>query len=221
MNTLTAAPLAALIERLFVEDEAASPMSVPALAALPREEHERLMRSKTEYTQLYGRLKDLPLAVSRETGTLLYLLARATGARRIVEFGTSFGLSTLHLAAAVRDNGGGRVIGSEFEPSKADKARAHLVEAGLDDLVEIRAGDALRSLATDLPECIDLVLLDGAKALYSQVLDLLEPHLRPGALIVADNADYCAEYLQRVRAPHGGYLSLPFGEDVELSMRLG
>lgn len=221
MTTLTAAPLAALIERLFFEDEAASPMNVPALAALPREEHERLMRSKTEYTELYGRLKDLPLAVSRETGTLLYLLARATGARRIVEFGTSFGLSTLHLAAAVRDNGGGRVIGSEFEPSKADKARAHLVEAGLDDLVEIRAGDALRSLATDLPERIDLVLLDGAKALYSQVLDLLEPHLRLGALIVADNADYCAEYLQRVRAPQGGYLSLPFGEDVELSMRLG
>ena len=81
MNTLTAAPLAALIERLFVEDETASPMSVPALAALPREEHERLMRSKTEYTELYGRLKDLPLAVSRETGALLYLLARATGAR--------------------------------------------------------------------------------------------------------------------------------------------
>ncbi|QWP77083.1 class I SAM-dependent methyltransferase [Lysobacter sp. K5869] len=221
MSTLTAAPLAELIERLFAEDEATSPSDLPELAAMPREEHERLMRSKTDYAEFYGRLKDMPLAVSRETGVLLYLLARSSGARQIVEFGTSFGISTLHLAAALRDNGGGRLIGSEFEPSKVAKARAYIAQAGFADLVEIRDGDALRTLATDLPERIDLVLLDGAKALYAQVLDLLEPRLRPGALIVADNADYCPEYLQRVRAPRSGYLSVPFGEDVELSMRLG
>jgi len=64
-------------------------------------------------------------------------------------------------------------------------------------------------------------LLDGAKALYPEVLNLLESRLRPGALIVADNADYSPEYLERVRAPASGYLSVPFAEDVELSMRLG
>jgi predicted O-methyltransferase YrrM len=87
------------------------------------QERERRMRSKTEYLDFYGRLKDFPLAVSRETGALLYMLARSSGARTIVEFGTSFAISTLHLAAALRDNGGGRLITSEFEPSKVARAR--------------------------------------------------------------------------------------------------
>ena len=65
--------------------------------------------------------------------------------------------------------------------------------AGLADLVEIRTGDALETLAADLPEVIDLVLLDGAKRLYPKVLSLLEPRLRPGALVVADNADLVAQ----------------------------
>ena len=64
------------------------------------------------------------------------------------------------------------------------------------------------------------MLLDGAKALYPDVLSLVESRLKPGAFIVADNADYCPDYLKRVRAPAGGYMSTAFGEDVELSMRL-
>ena len=76
------------------------------------------MSSKTGYRELYGRLKHLPLPVSRETGALLYMLARSSNARTIVEFGTSFGISTLHLAAALQDNGGGRLITTEFEPPK-------------------------------------------------------------------------------------------------------
>jgi predicted O-methyltransferase YrrM len=76
-----------------------------------------------DYRQYYGLLKDQPLPVSRSTGRLLYMLARSVRARTIVEFGTSFGISTLHLAAALRDNGGGRLIGSEFEPSKIARAR--------------------------------------------------------------------------------------------------
>ncbi len=82
-------------------------------------------------------------------------------------------------------------------------------------------GDALQSLRSGLPESIDLVLLDGAKALYPDVLALLESRLKPGAFIVADNADYSPEYLAYVRAPESGYLSIPFGEDVELSMHIG
>jgi predicted O-methyltransferase YrrM len=148
------------------------------------------------------------------------VLARSIKARSIVEFGTSFGISTLHLAAALRDNGGGHLIGSEFEPSKLAHARENLTAAGLSDLVEIREGDALESLSQDLPATIDLVLLDGAKPLYLKVLALLEPRLHAGSLIVADNADWSPEYLARVRAADGGYLSVPFGADVELSMRL-
>jgi predicted O-methyltransferase YrrM len=221
MTTLTTAPLAPLLDRLFEEADRAWAATSPAVAALPAGERERLMRSKTEYRDLYGRLKDVPLAVSRETGRLLYMLARSARARTIVEFGTSFGISTLHLAAALRDNGGGRLITSEFEPSKVVRARDNLTAGGLIDLVEIREGDALQTLSVDLPETIDLVLLDGAKALYPEILNLLESRLRPGTLVVADNADYCPDYLARVRAPANGYISTPFADDVEMSMRTG
>ena len=160
MTTLNTTPLAPLLDRLF--EEAATAETSAALAEFSPEERTRLMRSKTDYLDFYGRLKDLPLAVSRETGVLLYMLARGCGARTIVEFGTSFGISTLHLAAALRDNGGGRLITSEFEPSKVARARDHLTAGGLIDLVEIRVGDALRTLSVDLPESVDLLLLDGA-----------------------------------------------------------
>ena len=143
MNTLITPPVAPLLDRLFAEDAAASPAKDPSLADL-FQERERLMRSKTGYLDFYGRLKDFPLAVSRATGALLYMLARSAGARTIVEFGTSFGISTLHLAAALRDNGGGRLITSEFEPSKLARARKNLTDAGLIHLVEIREGDAQR-----------------------------------------------------------------------------
>jgi predicted O-methyltransferase YrrM len=221
MNTLIRSPVAPLLDRLFYEASALSPRSNPDMAELSQEELERLMRSKTEYLDFYGRLKDFPLAVSKETGALLYMLARSCRARTVVEFGTSFGISTLHLAAALRDNGGGLLITSEFESSKVAQARDNLKAGGLLDLVEIREGDALRTLGRDLPESIDLVLLDGAKALYPEILSLVESRLRPGALIIADNADYAPEYLARVRSPAQGYMSIPFAEDVELSMRLG
>lgn len=220
MTTLATAPVATLLDRLFDAAAAASPMTNPAVAALSRDERERLMRSKTDYLDYYARMKDLPLPVSRETGLLLYMLARSSRARTIVEFGTSFGISTLHLAAALRDNGGGRLITTEFEPSKIVRARENLAAGGLADLVEIREGDALQTLRADLPDTIDLLLLDGAKALYPEILALLESRLRPGAFVIADNADYSPDYLAHVRLPANGYLSTPFAEDVELSMRL-
>ncbi|TIX58682.1 MAG: O-methyltransferase, partial [Mesorhizobium sp.] len=209
--------LAPLLARLFKEAETATS---PAMAGISHDERERLLRSKTEYIDLYGRLRDLWLAVSPETGTLLYMLARSSGARVIIEFGTSFGISTLYLAAALRDNGGGRLITTEFEPSKVVRAKANLTEGGLIDLVEIREGDALQTLRADLPDAIDLLLLDGAKALYPEILSLVESRLKPGALVIADNADLSPEYLERVRSPASGYISTPFGDDVELSVRL-
>ena len=218
MTTLTTPPLAPLLERLFAD---ASDEILQQLAGnLSPEERVARMRTMTDYRSFYTRVKDVYLAVSRETAVLLYMLARSAKARTIVEFGTSFGISTLHLAAALKDNGGGHLIGSEFEPSKVVRARANIAAAGLSDLVDIREGDALETLARDLPESIDLVLLDGAKSLYPRVLALLEPHLRAGALIVADNAEMSPEYLAHIRTPGGAYLSVPFAADVELSMKL-
>jgi len=85
--------------------------------------------------------------------------------------------------------------------------------------VEIREGDALQTLSGDLPETIDLLLLDGAKSLYPEILTLVESRLRPGAFILADDADHSPEYLARVRSPANGYQSTPFAEDIELTIR--
>jgi predicted O-methyltransferase YrrM len=222
MTTLAAAPLAPLLDRLFREAEAPpSPELTAALSQIPRQERGYLSASAeaTDYRRFYGLAKNAYLAVSRDTAQLLYMLVRATGARSIVEFGTSFGISTLHVAAGLRDNGGGRVITTEFESSKAARARENFVAGGLADLIELREGDAVETLEHDLPTQIDLVLLDGAKGLYTVVLTLLEAHLKPGAMIVADNADRSPEYLRRVRSSDHGYMSVPFADDVELSMR--
>lgn len=221
MTTLDSRPLADLLDSLFAQSDAAEAAMDREMGDIPPADRQAMLGSKTDYVALYTRARDLPLAVSRQTGALLYMLARNSRARCIVEFGTSFGVSTLHLAAALRDNGGGRLITSEFEPSKIARARQNIAAGGLSDLVEIRAGDALQTLAHDLPDSVDLLLLDGAKGLYPDILSLVEPHLRIGGLVVADNADMSPDYLARVRPPAQGYLSVPFGEDVELSMRLG
>ncbi len=148
------------------------------------------------------------LAVSPRFGRFLYQCARARNARRIVEFGTSMGISTIHLAAALRDGGGGTLIGTELEPTKVARARANLQAAGLADLVEIRQGDALETLA-NIDGDIDLLLLDGAFTLYLPVLKLLEPHLKAGALVIAENAfEQAGGYLAYVRDPANGYLSM-------------
>jgi predicted O-methyltransferase YrrM len=214
MTTLATAPLDALLDRLFSEAEA--PPSPEFRAALNQTSSDERL---PDYLRFYSLARTAYLAVSRDTAELLYMLVRSTRARSIVEFGTSFGISTLHLAAGLRDNGGGRVITTEFEPSKIERARENFVAGGLDDLIEIREGDALQTLANDLPEQIDIVLLDGAKSLYLPVLKLLEERLRTGALIVADNTDKSPDYLELVRSAADGYISVPFADDVELSMR--
>jgi len=190
MTTLAEPTLSILLDRLFAEADAAEHARRHETESLSPEQR---AADRADYRQFYGRLKDQPLPVSRTTGKLLYLLARSIRARNIVEFGTSFGISTLHLAAALRDNGGGRLIGSEFEPSKIVRARQNLADGRLSDLVEVREGDALETLARDLPDSIDFVLLDGAKNLYPSILSLLEGRLRAGAIVVANNADASPE----------------------------
>ena len=221
MNSLMTPPLAPLLAQMFADADVTEATLRQQIETFSPEEVDALKGGPGNYRELYARMKDTHLAVSRDTGLLLYMLVRSTGARSIIEFGTSFGVATLHLAAALKDNGGGHLISTEFEPSKAVRARENIIEANLSDLVEIREGDALETLARDLPETIDLVLLDGAKELYPRVLSLLEAHLRAGALIIADNADWSPDYLAKVRSPTGGYFSVPFASDVELSMKLG
>lgn len=220
MTTLTTSRFSTVTAKLFADASASDTRLKEQMRATPSGDRGTPITLTEDYRALYASLKDFHLAVSRETAKLLYMLVRSSRARTIVEFGTSFGVSTLHLAAALRDNGGGKLISTEFESTKIARARANLGAAGLDDLVEIRVGDALETLARDLPEGIDLVLLDGAKNLYMKVLCLLEPRLRSGSMVLADNADWSPDYLARVRDAAGGYASVPFANDVELSMRL-
>jgi predicted O-methyltransferase YrrM len=154
----------------------------------------------------------------------MYLLCRAIGATRVAEFATSLGVSTLYLTAAVRDNGGGIVIGSEIVPAKAAAAQANLAEAGLDAFAEIRVGDVLETFA-DLGGPVDFLLVDGwpigrEPSLARSVIELAAPQLRPGAIVVNDNAE--DDYLAYVRDPANGFLgtSLPHTGSTEVSVRL-
>jgi len=171
-------------------------------------------------------MKDCYIPVSRDQGRFLYLTARALGARRIVEFGTSFGISTIYLAAAVRDNGGEIVIGTELEPSKCERAAAHIEEAGFGDLVDVRLGDALETLK-EVPEPLDLVFLDGWKDLYMPVLDLLKPKLRPGAVVLADNIftfrKSLKPYVEYLQSGQNGFesVTLRISDGTEYSCYLG
>lgn len=162
------------------------------------------------------------LPVSPEGGRLLYALTRAARPHTVVEFGTSYGISTLYLAAAVRDNGAGRVITTEMSAVKIEAARAGFAAAGVDDLVTVLAGDALETLA-GLDGPIGVLLLDGWKELYLPVLRLLEDRLAPGAVVVGDDSSFPAvrPYVDFVRDPANGYVSVgfPVEDGMEISSR--
>jgi predicted O-methyltransferase YrrM len=163
---------------------------------------------------LYHGLAGNFLNVSPEFGRFLYMCARACKARRIVEFGSSMGISAIYMAAALRDMGGGRLIGTDLEPSKAERAHVNVTAAGLGDLVEFRVGDARKTLEPGVGGDIDMVMLDGAFILYLPILQLLEPHQKPGALIIGENAFAEAPgYIDYVRDPRNGSLSLPLPFD--------
>lgn len=168
-------------------------------------------------------LRDAFIPIDAAQGRMLYQLARARGARRIVEFGASFGISTIYLAAAVRDNGGGRVITTELEPGKVAGAHANYVRAGVDAEIELRAGDALQTLRTiDGP--IDMLFLDGWKEACLPVLQLLEPHLARGACVLCDDTKpfrrTLRPYVAHVRGNPGRYVSLelPLGDGLEYTV---
>jgi predicted O-methyltransferase YrrM len=169
-------------------------------------------------------LSNFYLPVTPEAGRLLYALVRATRPGTVVEFGMSLGISAIHLASAVRDNGSGRVVTTELSAAKVAKAKQTFAETRLDDVITILEGDALSTLAT-LDGTVDFVLLDGWKELYLPVIKLLEPRLMPGTLIVADNTsmDDTKPYLDYVRDPGNGYVSVNFlardSDSMEISCR--
>lgn len=164
------------------------------------------------------------MPVSRDGGNLLYSLVRAVRPTTVVEFGTSFGISTIFLAAAVADNGIGAVVSTELSTTKIAAARANLAEAGLDRYVTILEGDALETLAgVDGP--IGVALLDGWKNLCLPVLQLIEPKLTAGAMVIGDDSHFpsMTAYVDFVRDPGNGYVSVafPVEDGMEISCWVG
>ncbi|HVQ98013.1 MAG TPA: class I SAM-dependent methyltransferase [Mycobacterium sp.] len=187
-----------------------------------RDEFQRLRTASIqERADAFG---DFYIPVTPEAGRLLYLLVRGARPATVVEFGMSFGISALHLASAVRDNGSGRVVTTELNAAKIASAKRTFAEVGLDDLITVLEGDALATLKS-VTSPVDFVLLDGWKELYLPVIKLLEPQLTPGALIVADNTEMSdtKPYLDYLRDPDNGYVSVNFhardADSMEISCR--
>lgn len=179
---------------------------------------------EVDESQIRGYFADKYIALERAQAAFCYVTARALRARTVVEFGTSFGISTIWLAAAVRDNGGGKVIGTELLPAKAARAREHIAEAGLSDYVEIRVGNAMQTLREG-PGEIDLLLNDGFPIFALDIVKLLAPRMRAGAVVITDNvgnfkANY-REYLEYMHDPKNGFASVnvPYRSGTEYSVR--
>jgi predicted O-methyltransferase YrrM len=170
---------------------------------------------------------DKLVALDRNKAEFCYQLCRANDARRIVEVGTSYGVSTLYLAAAVRDNvdvagGDGVVIGTEYEPKKASAARAHFEQAGLSRFIDLREGD-LRETLKQINGPVDFMLVDIWITLARPALELVTPYLKSGAIVVCDNteqyrSDY-ADYFEFLRTNGFRTMTLPFDGGLELSVR--
>jgi predicted O-methyltransferase YrrM len=198
-NILFSPPVQAVLDRLFAA-AALDDDRPPSRPAVPLTAQERADALEAVY-----------MPISAAGGNLLYSLVRASRPDTVIEFGTSFGISTIYLAAAVTDNGTGRVLSTELSAVKIAAAQANLAEAGVAAPATILAGDALTTLA-DVAGPIGLVLLDGWKDLCLPVLRLLEDRLSPGALVVADDITMSSmcNYLDYVRDPASGYVSATF-----------
>jgi len=170
-------------------------------------------------------MADKMVALEPIKAEFCHMMCRALRATRVVEIDTSFGVSTLYLADAVRANGGGVVIGTEYEPAKAAQARANFAAAGVADLIDLREGD-LRETLKVITGPIDFVLMDIWTEMARPALELVAPHLRPGAVILADNTtqfrDAYRHFFAFVDDPKNGLktMTLPFDNGLEMVVKV-
>lgn len=167
---------------------------------------------------------EIGFSIHPDQGDLIYLLCRGMGAKRVVDFATSVGMSAIYFAAAMRDNGGGEVIGAELVPAKVETARRNLTDAGLADYADIRVGDARETLR-DLGGSVDFALIDGwplpeGPSLARQMIEIVAPQLRVGGYVMNDNAE--PDFLDYIRDPANGFISvtLPIKRGTELALKV-
>jgi predicted O-methyltransferase YrrM len=222
MSVIQDPKLDSLLARLHARSDA-------QVAALRDLEARRMQAPPPTNQELKQLLSDKLVALDRDKAEFCYQLCRAIRAHRIVEIGTSYGVSTLYLAGAVRDNvresgGDGVVVATEYEPEKAAAARANFREAGLADYIDLREGDLRQTLrALDGP--IDLLLVDIWVHMARPALELVAPRLRDGAVVICDNTDRhrsdYADYFAFLNDPANGFktMTLPFQGGLEFSVR--
>jgi predicted O-methyltransferase YrrM len=222
MGVLGDARLEALVARLHEQ-------SLAQEAETRRYFTERAERGELSWDgldeQSHRFMADKLVALDPIKAEFCYLTCRALGATRVVEVGTSFGVSTLYLADAVRANGGGLVIGTEHEPAKAAAARANFDAAGLSEFIDLREGD-LRETLKVIEGPVDFVLMDIWTEMARPAIELIAPHLRVGAVILADNTtqvrhaygrffEFVEDPKNRLRA-----MTLPFEGGLEMVVRV-
>jgi predicted O-methyltransferase YrrM len=225
-NLVLGSPIDAMLDRLYAQ-------SAGQLEALGSYFTSRAAEPDFDWNSFDARtnqfLSDKLVALDRDKAEFCYQVCRALRARRVVEAGTSFGVSTLFLAAAVRDNlrvdgGEGIVIGTEYESEKATAARANFAEAGLSGLVDLREGD-LRKTLVDLGGPVDFMLVDIWTPMARPALELVAPFLRQGAVVICDNTTQFPEayrdYFDFVNDPANGLrtMTLPFEGGLEFTVR--
>jgi predicted O-methyltransferase YrrM len=224
MNSLTEdARLKPLLNRLH----AASDKQMPMLMDHFQEQGGHSIGGSEQQIQT-GRhfWRDKWVALDPAKAEFCYLMCRAMNVKRIVEAGTSFGVSTLYLAAAVRDNGGGRVTATEYEVEKAQAARTHWAEAGLEAYIDLRVGDLRETLKT-LEGPIDFLLMDIWTPMARPAIALVAPHMRAGAVVITDNTtafrESYGEFLAFLADPTNVFSSctLPFEGGLEMSVKTG
>jgi predicted O-methyltransferase YrrM len=196
-------------------------------AYFERREQETTIDQDDFYDQdMHRFLSDKMVALDRDKAEFCYLLCRSLRATRVVEAGTSYGVSSLYLAAAVRDNQveNGVVIGTEFEPEKIEIARANFKEAGLSEFIELREGD-LRETLQDISSPVDFMLVDIWEVALP-ALELVSASLRQGAIVACDNtavdANEYRDYFEYVNNPENRFrtMTVPFNGGFELTVRI-
>ncbi|KAJ5085477.1 S-adenosyl-L-methionine-dependent methyltransferase [Penicillium argentinense] len=183
----------------------------------PKDDFDRLMLDKF-------------IALDEDKCQFTYQLINAKGATNVVEAGTSFGVSTIYLALAIArtkaaTGKSGVVIATEKEKEKAVIARKYWAQCGpeVEQEIDLREGDLLETLKTDLPE-VDLLLLDIWSALSLPTLKTVLPRMRPGAVVLTDNtisgAKGYADLLAFLQAPENAFqnMTLPFTNGFEMSV---
>jgi predicted O-methyltransferase YrrM len=205
-------------------------MMVPALLGMAAG---ILRRDKRDFTQTErGKaiLADQLVALDRTKAEFCYALCRGLNARCVVEAGTSFGVSTIYLAAAVRDNAGtgelrGVVIGTEHEPAKARVARENFAAAGLAEFIDLREGDLWETLK-HIENPVDFMLIDIWVPMARPALERVAPRMPVGSMVVCDNTarfrKAYRDYFDFLNDPANSFLTmtLPFAGGLELSVKV-